>query len=169
MELSTNTFYRARDLKRQGLYDDAIKIYQQEISKMLYAGDFRELTTYTHALAKCFYLKRNYNKAICCYLASMDYNMLINPEMIDDFMEDDAHFNDYAAGLSTYIGYCAHGWEQDYADAIAGKGGSYNPDKYLSKGIKYVLNEISIVIKSGSINTAKTLLLNNLTEIGVCK
>lgn len=139
MYLSNATFNKAVELKRKGNYVAAIRIYQEEISKMIDSGDFHEFTTYAHAMAKCYYLNGDYFKAKACYRALLNINVLSFP-VLKGFVDHDPQFMNFAAGWAKHIGYTLNGWDKDYAGAIAGKGNNYDEEKYFDEGLNFIVD-----------------------------
>lgn len=144
MELSVATFNYAVELKRQGNYGQAIRIYQGEIQKMLDSGDFHEFTTYARAIAKCFYLNKSASKAMAAYHAIIQFNMLAYPQFVRDMTERPDNVARWIADWAPEIGYTlkaaeGYGYDSSYANAIAGKGGEYSKQECFNKGWDYVV------------------------------
>lgn len=145
MFLSNDTFNYAVNLKRQGDYIGAIRVYREEIEKMIESGDFHEYTTYAHAMAKCYYLRKDYYKAKLCYRSLLAENVLRFP-VLQGFVDRDPQFMNFASGWATHIGYVLHGWDNDYAGAIAGKGNDYDDNKYFDEGINFIVDMMIDII-----------------------
>ena len=158
--LSRELFNKAVNLKRQGHYAEAIKIYRGEIHKMKQARDFDEFTTYARAMAKCFYLNNEFDKALKCYHAIIQFNILANGDVIyEDLRTKNPRIFKWICEWGQEIGYTIvanrkaenkgffsflSGDPKDptYANAIAGKGGKYDGEKYLKDGSEWILKKL---------------------------
>ena len=162
--LSNETFNQAVALKRQGDYKGAIRIYQQEIGKMIDSGDFKEFSTYAHAMAKCYYLNNDYYRAKSCYKAILTLNVLMFP-VLQGFVNRDSQFMNFASGWATHIGYVLHGWDKDYAGAIAGKGNNYDQNKYFDEGLEFIADLMIDFLNHKSSDYIKKIFISELNII----
>ena len=167
MYLSTERFNQAVELKRMGDYSSAIRIYREEIGKMVDAKDYHEFSTYAHAMAKCYYLQRDFYKAKSCYKAILAINVLFYP-VLKGFVQQEQQYFDFASGWAPHIGYVLNGWDKDYAGAIAGKGNNYDQNKYFSQGLEFITRTmLDIVLQESNErqNYVKNLFIEELHNI----
>ena len=140
--LTVTKFNEAVALKRKGCFCEAGNIYIRAIVEMLQQRNVSELTDYLRPLAKVFYLGGYRDWASACYSAIMQHNVLSYPQIVSDCRNQSFQFVNFINQWAPEIGYCQHPKDINYYNAIYGKGGDYDPEKYIEDGYNFVLNEI---------------------------